>query len=339
MSVTDQPQQQDELLLEEAMDWLMRLRDAPTDPELITEWESWLQASDAHATAWTRICRTWAALGEGPTASPAPDARSPTHRALHRATDAERHQRAQFPRRSFGLAAAALLSIAIVASVFGPDLRIRMEADFRTGTGETEMVTLADGSRVTLAPQTALADDFDGLSRQVRLLSGEAYFEVERDAERPFVVEARDASVRVLGTAFSVRDTGQGTRVELAHGAIALSVQGAANGDEIVLAPGDVVTVDRRQGKAERSHVDPGEIALWREGRLSVTDQAFADVVGLIQRQHDAWIVVADSSVASLRVTGLYDLDDPDKALSALAAPFGLKVRAVSPYLRVISQY
>jgi transmembrane sensor len=332
VSVTDQPQK-DELLLEEAMDWLMRLRDAPLHPELFAEWEVWLQTSDAHSTAWARICRTWVALGPLPTPPPP----GPSLRIPPTSSSRSKGRRPLF--RRLAIAATAALSIGLVAAAFAPTLYIRMEADFRTGTGESVVVTLADGSRVTLAPDTALADDFDGTARHVRLLAGEAFFDIERDTARPFVVDAPDASVRVLGTGFSVRDTGHGTRVELAHGSIALLPQGAMGSAEMTLTPGDVVTVARADGQTERSRIDPADIALWREGRLSITDQPLADVVALIQRQHPAWIMMPERDLAALRVTGLYDLSDPDKALMALAAPFGLTVRAASPYLRIISRY
>lgn len=330
MSVTDHPQQQQERLLEDAMDWLIRLREAPTDLALIQGWEDWLQASDAHAEAWTRICRTWAALGETPSAPPQ-TARQP---ADHPAARLASTRPWQSSSRNLAFVTIAFLSAGLVAMLLGPALQLRLEADFRTGSGETEIVTLADGSRVTLAPDTALADDVDTNVRHIRLLSGEAFFEVERDTTRPFVVEAPDASVRVLGTAFSVRDTGHGTRVELAHGSIALTANG---GTELTLVPGDVVTVDRRDGQTEHSRIDPADIALWREGRLSVTDQPLGDVVALIQRQHPGWIMMPERHLADLRVTGLYNLDDPDKALAALVAPFGLTVRAASPHLRIIS--
>jgi transmembrane sensor len=330
VSVTDQPEQLDEQLLEEAMDWLMRLRNEPAAPDLLAVWQGWRATSDRHAAAWDRICLAWTVLGDRP-----PEA-APVMPGKRR----QRPQRAGVlaPRR-LAYAAALVLSVALVATVFGPALQVRLQADVMTAAGEIRHVTLADGSQVTLAPETALADDVDSDARHVRLLSGEAYFEVVRDPAHPFVLTTQDATVKVLGTAFSVRDTGSATRVELAHGAVALHRKGAPAGDELTLAPGDVVTVERAAHTIERAHIDPADIALWREGRLSVTDQAFADVVSLIQRQHTAWIVVTPGEVSTRRVTGLYDLSDPDKALSALAAPFGLKVRAVSPFLRVISTY
>lgn len=333
MNVTDHPQQQQERLLEEATDWLMRLNEAPTDAALIAAWDDWLQASEAHAGAWARICRTWAALGDMPTAAP-----EPALPAMDAAPTRSAHPRGwRFSRRSLGIVSASLMSAALVAVLVAPTVQTRLEADFRTGVGETQIVTLADGSKVTLAPETSLAEDFDGGARHVRLLSGEAFFEVERDTARPFIVAAPDASVRVLGTAFSVRDTGHGTRVELAHGAIALTPDKAEAGAELTLQPGDVVNVERADGKTERSQVAPADIALWRTGQLAVTDQPLGDVVALIQRQHSGWIVMPESDIAALRVTGLYDLSDPDKALMALVAPFGLQVRKASPYLRIIS--
>jgi transmembrane sensor len=335
VSATDQPEQKDATLLEEAMDWFMLLRDAPTDPGLTATWTTWLHASEAHAAAWTRICRTWEALGEKPAASP--ERKPRTSRSSLAAQF--RAKPSHVFRRGVGLAAATLMSAGLIAVLFGPSMLVRLEADFRTGAGETQIVTLVDGSQVTLAPETALADEFDGEVRRIRLLTGEAYFEVQRDPEHPFVVDATDASVRVLGTAFSVRDTGHGTRVELAHGSIALRPEGTQGGEELALVPGDVVTVERKGGGAQRTHIDPSDVALWREGRLAVTDQPLGDVMALIQRQHPAWIMLPESDLAALRITGLYDLSDPDGALKALAAAFGLRVRVASPYLRIVSSH
>lgn len=330
MSVTDQPKQRDEQLLDEAVDWLMRLRDGPAEPDLVAAWQRWRATSDRHAQAWERICLTWTALGD----------RQPGEAPVRPGvTRPGRQSGSVFAPRRFAIAATFVFSIAIMAAVLGPHLQVRLQADVVTGSGEIRRVALADGSQVTLAPETALANDFNGGARHVRLLAGEAYFDVVRDPAHPFTVETRDAEVRVLGTAFSVRDTGSATRVELAHGAVSLTVENAPASEDLTLAPGDVVTVDRTGGSVERSHVDPAEIALWREGRLSVTDRTFGDVVSLIQRQHPAWIFMAQSRFSTRRVTGLYDLSDPDKALAALAAPFGLKVRAVSPYVRIISPY
>lgn len=311
-----------ELLLEEAMDWLMRMNETPQDAEVDRQWQAWMQRSDMHVAAWTRICRTWAALGKQP--------------PLTQTTPVQPVGTArQISRRRTNLSLGALLAICLSVAVFGPALRIRLDADFRTDAGEMEIVTLADGSRITLAPETAIAEDFRASARGIRLLAGEAFFEVTPDPQRPFTVETGSASVRVLGTAFNVRETADGTRVELAHGAISLTPTGNA-GETIALSPGDVVTVAKTSGETKRSQVAPGEIAVWRDGQLSVSDETLADVVGLIQRQHTAWIML-QGDVASLRVTGLYDLRDPDKALTALIAPFGLQMRRVSPYLRVIS--
>ncbi|THV20223.1 FecR family protein [Peteryoungia ipomoeae] len=311
-----------ELLLEEAMDWLMRMNETPQDAEVDRQWQAWMQRSDMHVAAWTRICRTWAALGEQP----------PLIKA--RLVQPEGNAR-RTPRRRPYVATATLLIAGLAAVIFGPALRMRLEADFRTSAGETEVVTLADGSRVTLAPETAIAEGFDPALRRIKLLSGEAYFEVTRDPQRPFTVEASNASVRVLGTAFGVRETQEGTRVELASGSISLT-PGRAE-DAIPLSPGDVVTVAKGSGEVKHGRIDPGEIALWREGKLSVSDETLGDVVALIERQHPAWIRLPED-LASLRVTGLYDLQNPDQALAAVVSPFGLHVQTISPYLRIISR-
>ena len=73
-----------------------------------------------------------------------------------------------------------------------------------TATGESRTVTLADGSQVNLSGGSAIGVDITSEERRVRLLSGEAFFDVAHDAARPFTVEAGEARIVVLGTAFDV---------------------------------------------------------------------------------------------------------------------------------------
>lgn len=328
---------QKEELLGEAVDWLMRLRALPADRDAERQWQAWLALSDAHRAAWERVCRTWQVLGD---VTPGPDLPSLASPGTERdaAPPQTHHQGRMAIRKPWRSFAGMALAAGLLAFLFGPPVMLHLRSDYITGTAETRVVKLRDGSTVTLAPGSALAEDIDGATRRVSLLAGEAFFDVIRDEARPFLVEADGNEIRVLGTAFSVGETGEGTRVELAEGTISLrpAIDRSA---EITLAPGDAVTVDSRNGIARRDHVDPLDIALWRQGRITVTDQPLALVVELIQRYHPAWIVIPDRSIAARRVTGLYDLRNPDLALAALVEPFGAKVHRVSPYLRVISRY
>src|SRR3546814_15164189 len=90
------------------------------------------------------------------------------------------------------------------------------------------MVRLADGSTVQLGPKSVIAVDYSSGSRAIRLLSGQAMFEVTHDPARPFRVVARDVTTTVLGTGFEVRMIGETTGVAVRHGRVRVEDHGRA---------------------------------------------------------------------------------------------------------------
>src|SRR5690606_33491641 len=141
-------------------------------------------------------------------------------------------------------------------------------ADYRTGIGESRIVSLADGSTVQLDTGTAIAL-FDGAEgRGVRLLSGRAWFEVARDADRPFRVAASDVTITVTGTQFDVGLTGDAVEVGLAEGSVRADYP--ADPDGAALAPGDRLRFDRAARQAQITSGSADAIAAWRRGRLRI---------------------------------------------------------------------
>lgn len=233
------------------------------------------------------------------------------------------------------MGATSAAAIGIFLLLAAPSIMLRMTADYVTAAGENRTITLADGTAVTLGADSAIASDFAGRERRVKLLSGEAFFDVPHDAARPFVVEAGGVGVSVLGTAFNVQMTTDAATVELERG----SVQVAYQDGNTVLSPGQMVAVDRRTGLMARSAIAREDIAAWRSGHIFINDATIGSVVEQLQRYHSAWIKVPDGRLAAQRVTGLYDLRDPDRALRAIVQPYGGQVREISPYLRVLSRF
>ncbi|MDF2998714.1 MAG: hypothetical protein K0R27_4351 [Xanthobacteraceae bacterium] len=313
--------------LTEATDWLLRLNEAPRDPALARALDTWLAASDAHRDAFERASRVWQLMGEVPPAyahvwqqrpGPRPTRRRPSWRAA---------------------AVVTAMAACLLALVFYPALLLRLQADYITPTGGSRTVTLEDGSVVELGAGSALAVDLSEGRRAVRLLAGEAFFEVRRDPARPFTVDAGGVDIEVLGTGFNVRLSCLTTSIELAHGAVALRYAAAGAEAQARLAPGEMAVVDRLAGTMETRAIAPEDIAAWRSGRLFVQDAAIGAVVEQLQRYHGAWISLPDGALAAQKVTGLYDLHDPDRALRALVQPYGGTVREISPYVRVLSRY
>ncbi|WP_246666091.1 FecR family protein [Aquamicrobium sp. LC103] len=314
-------------ILEEAMDWFLRLRAGGGGAEE-REFALWLSRSAAHREAWEKAGRTWEAMGEVPAA----------HQHLWRRRGQAPAPAAGRRRRIWGAGLGAALAASLVLGLAGPSVLLAFRADHRTETAELRTVALEDGSTVELGAASAIETDFSAEERRVTLLSGEAFFDVSRDPARPFTVEAGGIRVAVIGTAFDVRLSETQTTVQLARGVVGISVAGAS-AVTTELSPGEMAIVAHADGSITRRNIAPEDIAAWRDGRLFVDDVTIAEVVEELRRYHGAWIGIADSTLAGRRVTGLYDLTDPDRALEALVEPHGGKVHRVSAYLRVVAPF
>jgi transmembrane sensor len=316
-------------LLEEAMDWLLRLQESPGDAALAAACERWAGRDAAHGRAWARAMRAWALVGEVPPAhvaqwsgTPAMDGASPV---------VPTPRRRMLAGLAFG-AAAACLAVAVL-----PDAVLRLRADEATATGESRRVTLADGTVIHLAPRSAMAVRYTAATRGVTLLAGEAFFEVAPAPDRPFIVSAEGLEVRVIGTAFDLRLAGDQLEVAVQHGHVRLFYDRMTPPLQADLTAGERMRVALDGGAATRGRLSPTEVAGWRDGMLFVQDATVAEVVEVLRRYHAGWVLLRDERLAARRVTGLYDLRDIGRALRALAQPHGGQVREVTPLLYIMT--
>ncbi|MBK3506183.1 MULTISPECIES: FecR domain-containing protein [unclassified Pseudomonas] len=188
-----------------------------------------------------------------------------------------------------------------------------LTADIRTGTGERRTVTLADGSELLLNAQSAADIQFDPQRRLVRLREGELLARVASDRNRPFLIQTEQAQVRAYGNRFVLRERqGQGQVVAL-DGALEIDRQ---SGERLQLAAGHEVHFDRAGfGPVQ---VSSAGATAWIDGFLQVRDRPLAEVIDALRPYHTG-VLRLDPSVAGLRVSGLYRLDNPQQILDTLA--------------------
>ena len=188
-----------------------------------------------------------------------------------------------------------------------------LTADIRTGTGERRTVTLADGSELLLNAQSAADIQFDPQRRLVRLREGELLVRVASDRNRPFLIQTEQAQVRAYGNRFVLRERqGQGQVVAL-DGALEIDRQ---SGERLQLAAGHEVHFDRAGfGPVQ---VSSAGATAWIDGFLQVRDRPLAEVIDALRPYHTG-VLRLDPSVAGLRVSGLYRLDNPQQILDTLA--------------------
>lgn len=312
---------------EEALDWLVALRDEGDDPAVRLAHANWIAADAANARAWEEAGHLWRMLGSAHAESLLTE-RGVSSRRRGNAV------RRGVARRSLVLAALIAASVWAML-VLRPMFDIWLNADHVTGIAETRRIELEDGSIAFLAPDSALDLAFEPDERRVRLMSGQAYFDVVSDSDRPFVVQSAEVETRVLGTAFDVMQGSSGVSVSVERGMVTVSTSTSPS-VQSKLAAGDWIRVSGT-GAVERGKVAPELVGGWRSGLLVVEDRPILEVVGTLARYQEARVYIADSLLASRRVTGVYDLHSPLDALEAVAAAHHARIRHIGPWLLVLS--
>jgi transmembrane sensor len=307
----------DERRDEQAFAWLARLRGGDADARDRAAFQVWLSEDPANGPAFRRAESLWDEVGQlpDPRWRLAPEAgRRPGRRPGWR--PGRRPGRRRLAGALAVAASVALLGVASLLTGFGP---AAMTADAWTRIGEVERIALPDGSTAILNTDSAIALAFDEAARRVRLLEGEAFFEVRPDPARPFSVSGGGGRVTAVGTAFAVRLHGPGAmtaveegriRIDTPEGALSLSA-GEAAGFSAAAVP-------------ERAGVQ--EVAGWRHGRLVFRDRSLAEVVAELDRYRPGLVVLLDERLAAQRFSGALSVDDTDAALAAIEAALPIQV-------------
>ncbi|MDQ8697365.1 FecR family protein [Hyphomicrobium sp. LHD-15] len=310
---------------EAALAWLSRLRGNPAPGDQAV-FEQWLAASPAHRVAWRRAESLWSTMGE-PGARVAEEEASILAGYLENMDRARRRKAVRRTGTALGLAL-AVLSGAIWLEQ--PHLLQNLAADYVSARGERRLVTLSDASTVLLDADTAMDVAFSPGERRVRLLRGTAYFSVTKSGD-PFIVEAADGQVRVLGTEFDVRLADQRAVVTLARGRVEVG-----NGTRTAtIAPGQQVSYAADTlGTVVEADLDAA--LAWRDGRFVFYEARLADVVAEIARYRSGRIVITSSELANWTVSGSLPLDDPDAALRSLQSSVGFSMRSIAGRLVIL---
>jgi transmembrane sensor len=194
---------------------------------------------------------------------------------------------------------------------------------YRTATGEVRNVVLPDGSIVGLNTQTELEWVGSPSDRRVRLIRGEAYFQVVHDPSRPFRILLDHSQVQVLGTRFDVYQMANGdVRVSVISGTVAVEAlddgQGVpswsrrlTSGQQIEYSPVGLV--------ADVHSIVAPKVIRWREGMLETQGEPLKDFVSDLSRYTSERIVIADPRAATQQVGGAFSVRDINSTLDRLS--------------------
>lgn len=198
----------------------------------------------------------------------------------------------------------------------------RFNAALATSRGQQLQRDLPDGSGLMLDAASRLEVDYSAAQRRIQLLDGAAFFAVQRDADRPFVVQARGVRVTVLGTRFGVEIDGrQGVLVQVESGRVRVDVDGRAH----ELGAGQSL----RAVDGETLLSDVAYPAAWRQGEIAFDAVPLADALARVQR-YAATTLRATPAVAGLRISGKLRVADAGDWLASLPRVLPVRLKTLA---------
>lgn len=302
----------DHKTLEAAATWYVKLHSSVPDDAQRQAWHDWVSANPAHAQAWSRVERLQSQFSS-----------LPQEVALPTLVGVRARRRAVLKTLAVLLAAGtAGWTLKESASVQG------VLAEHRTGKGQRRELLLSDGSILNINTDSAVDISYDAGLRLIRLHRGEILIQTASDpANRPFVVQTSEGRVRALGTRFSVRSDGSTTEVRVMQHAV--EVRAIGNPSVHRVEAGQCVDLTRENVAAPKS-LPPGAGA-WTQGMLTVIEWRLGDFITELSRYRPGFVRCADS-VADLRLSGAFRVDDTDTILQNLGVSLPVKVKYLTRY-------
>ena len=294
-----------------AADWsAARRMSAEWPAERQAELDTWLAQSMAHRVAFIRIEATW-------------------HRTERLAALRQPMRQPTAPnRKALWTRFTAALGLAVLTGVATTSYLNRENGQLiETPKGGQERLLLADGSQVELNTNSAIRVDLHDRTRTIKLVRGEAFFQIKHDAARPFVVTAAGHRIVDLGTKFLVRIDPQSLRVALVEGSARLENTRAGQ-RPVVLRRGDVAIATAEETsvtkKAAREILDS---LAWQRGAIVFRNERLADAVVEFNRYGGPQLIVADTAVAKLRINGTFQTTGAEDFAGVTHEIFGLHVK------------
>jgi len=289
-----------------AIGWLLRLRDGAA-----ADWEAftvWLESAPDNNAAYERVALADQDVDLGS-----------DRRATPTAANDDDPQRLTRWWLLAGLGVAAAAAITIIIAAPGPGVR-PAPYEVVTAPGEKRVVTLNDGSAITVSGGTQLVLD-RAAGRRAELRRGEALFKVRHDPASPFVVIVGTDKIVDLGTVFTVAHESGNLRVAVTEG----SVRYNPEAENLLLIAGD--SINRAQGgPIIRSSGDADALAEWRRGRLDFADASLRNVAARLSRNLGTPVSV-DADIAGQSFSGTIVLGKPAPTLARVADLAGVAVR------------
>jgi len=331
---------------QEAGAWIVKMDQRQLTAAEVRQLQQWLATSDFHREYLEKLAHNWDSM-----AIMQQLAELFPIDGMH-ATAPSWHQRLRNWLSPSVWAGSALASCALVALF----VINQQPSHFETGIGQQASYQLQDGSTISLNTNTEVDIDFSNHRRVVRLIKGEANFDVAKNPQRPFVVYAGEGMVWAVGTAFNVRyqqgseATSQDNYIDVTVTEGTIKVYTEINATQ----PPDLSTglqqsqlTELTKQKAQREALVPAGKSVqystvikavqpalpqmlesklaWQQGALIFKGETLEQAIREIARYTDKELVIADAAIKTIRVGGHYKTNNIESLLVSLSQTLGIQ--------------
>lgn len=344
---------------EEALDWFVRRRDQGLDAQEEHAFQAWLDHAPSNRQAFKHWQSQWQSFDAIPQDLKDLLQRNMAYDQAMEAASGAARETARAPRELAGTKAVAsgtarvgptrrgvlvpTLSVAAMAASIGAgglawkhwQAQPTYIQSFASKRGQQLDATLPDGTRLRLDTATRVEVTYSRQRREVKLLEGQAMFEVTANPEQPFDVHAGPVRVTVVGTRFAVRylpglpgESGVRVAVEEGRVRVTRAEAGERAEDTVLLSAGQQILSDQNGRLAAVEPVTAAEVAPWRNQRVRLDSQRLDMALAELARYGDVPLVINDPAVAALPVTGVFDPRDLSTFQRVLPASLPVRLKA-----------
>jgi len=368
------------LIAEQAAEWYVANRDGVPAPQQREDFMRWLRASPVHVAEYLAIAGMERDVGDAArrNATPlrqllreagVPDrvvpfdsggnasalvALSPRE---HRAGSGRRVRASRTPhpfmRWSAAFAVLVLAGVLLCGGLQWFASRPQTQ-NYATRHGEQRSLQLPDNTVVWLDSDSAIVMRFDRHHRNVEVTRGQAYFQVAKDAGRPFGVRVGGLLIKDIGTAFDVYRQRADTTVAVTEGRVQLwhappapstgwfgldrhSAAPSGRAPILDLAAGHQARIAVSGAVESQGTVDTQQVTAWTQGNIAFENRPIADVAAEFNRYNNQQIRVDDPRIGALPISGTFDAHDVATFVAFLDTLPGVKVETRDGRVRVVA--
>ncbi len=325
-------------IVSEACAWIAQLESGNLSASDLAALREWMGRSPAHRREIRNIANLSGQLGVLTELAPALEKNAGVGHALRTSG-----KRGRFLAPILASAAALFIAGGVIVSALLFSANARPEI-YKTAVGEYHTITLADGTDVSLNTDSQIEVDFNDEERRVRLIHGEALFEVASNPKRPFVVYSDTAIAEAVGTSFVVRLREAVTELAVVEGVVAFSklpssidltapqdaterVVEEPPAQRVIVKAGQALTSSELASIATASAAQDIPVLTerdlqrklsWTDGFLEFSETPLEDVIEELTRHNPVSIEIVDPDLKELKFGGIFRTGDVEQLLGAL---------------------